>query len=478
MRVEETMTADLYDLIRGYRAAFPLFATKAFNIVNPGQQLIPTVAFLAIAQLLSEVIEGRIKRVIITVPPRSGKSLIASVALPAYILGRDPTRRVICASYSGELASKFGRDCRTVMMHPSYRQIFPGTVIRGKNTEFEVETARGGVRFATSVGGTLTGRGGNYIVIDDPMKPDDAMSEVARERIWQWFVGTVGSRLDNKADDVIIVVMQRLHVDDLVGRLLEAGGWHHLCLPAIAEIESTVPVSPNRFVTRKLGDVLDPVREPREVLDQIKQELGTAAFEAQYLQAPVPLDGGIVKWSWFKLYRDPPSRQFTDMVVVSWDTAMKSEEINDYSAATVWLVRGKDYFLIDLVRARLSYPELKRAVGDLTKRYQPKAVLIEDKGSGTSLIQELRWEGSLRPISINPNKDKITRLSTQSAKIEAGQVHLPERAAWLGDFQAEIKQFPNGKHDDQVDSMSQFLTWIDKRQRYNYGKDLRGYMGR
>lgn len=469
------MKASFVDLLQSYRTAFPLFATKAFNIVNPGQQFSPTIAFLAMAHQLAEAAEARTKRLIITVPPRSGKSLLASVALPAYILGRDPTRRIIGASYSGELSSKFGRDCRTLMMHPSYRQIFPGAIISGKNTETEIETAHGGVRYSTSVGGTLTGRGGNYIIIDDPMKPDEANSEVARERIWQWFVGTVGSRLDNKADDVIVVVMQRLHVDDLVGRLLEIGGWHHLSIPAIAEVEETLQVAPGHFVSRRIGEVLDPMREPREVLDQIKKEIGTAAFEAQYLQAPVPADGGIVKWSWFKLYREPPTQYVTDMIVVSWDTAMKAEEINDYSVGTVWLVRGKDYYLIDLVRAKLPYPELKRAVIALAKKYRPKAVLIEDKGSGTSLIQELRWEGSLRPISIRPTADKVTRLSTQSAKIEAGQVHLPERAAWLGEFQAEVKQFPLGKHDDQVDSISQFLGWIDKRQRYGNFRDLRGY---
>jgi len=157
---------------------------------------------------------------------------------------------------------------------------------------------------------------------------------------------------------------------------------------------------------------------------------------------------------------------------------MKAEEINDYSVGTVWLVRGKEYYLIDLVRARLTYPDLKRAVIDLYQRYKPKAVLIEDKGSGISLIQELRREGSMMPIRINPTADKVTRLSTQSAKIEAGQVHVPERASWLGDFQAEVKMFPHGKHDDQVDSMSQFLNWIEKRQRYSNDPDLRGWMGR
>ena len=247
------MNAELFDVIRAYRSNFLLFATKIFNILNPGQQFVPTVAFLAMAQALSDVIAGRIKRLIITVPPRSGKSLIASIGMPAFILGNDPTRRVICASYSGELAAKFGRDSRTVMMHPSYRQIFPGAVLTGKNTETEIEMVGGGVRYATSVGGTLTGRGGNFIIIDDPQKPDEAMSQAARDRVYDWFTGTLGSRLDNKADDVIVVVMQRLHVDDLVGRLLEAGGWRHISLPAIAEIEDTVAIAPNRFFDPQSG---------------------------------------------------------------------------------------------------------------------------------------------------------------------------------------------------------------------------------
>ena len=262
------MTVNPSNLLEAYRTNFSLFAIKMFSIINPSQRFIPTGAFLTMAHALAELQAGRIKRLLITVPPRSGKSMLASVALPAFVLGRDPTKRVLCASYSGELAAKFARDCRSVMMHASYRQLFPATVIAGKNTESEIETAHGGFRFATSVGGTLTGRGGNYIVVDDPIKPEDAMSRAARDRSWEWFTGTLGSRLDNKAKDAIIVVMQRLHVDDLAGHLLEQGGWHHLSLPAIAEIEEELPAGWGRTFSRKIGDVLDPCREPLEILEQ------------------------------------------------------------------------------------------------------------------------------------------------------------------------------------------------------------------
>jgi len=472
------MTVNPSDLLEAYRTDFSLFATKVFNILNPGQRFITTGGFLTMSHALAELQTGQIKRLLITVPPRSGKSMLASVALPAFVLGRDPTRRVLCASYSGELSAKFARDCRSVMIHPSYRQLFPATVIAGKNTEAEIETAHGGFRYATSVGGTLTGRGGNYIVVDDPIKPEDAMSRAARDRSWEWFTGTVGSRLDNKAEDAIIVVMQRLHVDDLAGHLLEQGGWYHLSLPAIAEIEEELPAGWGCTFSRKIGDVLDPQREPREILEQIKRDLSSATFNAQYQQSPIPLEGTMLKWSWFKFYHDPPQRMSSDRVVQSWDTASKSEEINDYSVGTTWLAKNNDYYLLDVFRARMQYPELKQRVRELANLHRANSILIEDKGSGTSLIQDLRYEGSLRPIAISPEKDKITRLHAQTAKIEAGQVFLPERAAWLRDFEAEMKQFPNGRYDDQVDSVSQFLNWVDNH-RYRPARFVYiDYMGR
>ena len=211
------------------RQRFLLFAIKAFNTVNPGQRFMPTAGFMAIAQKLAEVEAGKTRRLIINVPPRSGKSLLASIAFPAFVLGRNPNRRMICASYSGELAAKLARDCRMLMATPIYQRLFPGTVI-AKNTELEIETTDGGFRFSTSVGGTLTGRGGNFIVIDDPQKPDEAMSAAARDRVWEWYTRVVSSRLDNKSHDAIVVVMQRLHVEDLSGHLLEQEGWEVLSI--------------------------------------------------------------------------------------------------------------------------------------------------------------------------------------------------------------------------------------------------------
>jgi predicted phage terminase large subunit-like protein len=441
-----------------YRSRFALFASMVFGIVNPGQQLGVTGAFMAMAHALGEVEAGNIRRLLITVPPRSGKSLLASIALPAFILGRDPRQRIICASYSGELAGKLSRDFRMVMAHPMYRGLFPATVIAGKNTEMELETAHRGFRFATSVGGTLTGRGGNTIVIDDPMKPSDAMSRLERQRVWDWFTGTVGSRLDNKNEGAIIVVMQRLHVDDLAGRLLDHGGWHHLCLPAICETEQSISVGRGYFWEREPGEILDPAREPGEALEALRRDLGSATFEAQYQQQPVPEEGGLVQWKWFKTYDRPPAMTPGSRLVMSWDTALKNREVNDYTVGIRAIIQPRDQvFIIDVVRERMDFPTLRRRIMDEINRNRGMTTLIEDAGSGTSLLQELN--GYPGVIGRRPSEDKTVRLRAATPMIEAGQVHLPATAPWLEQFKRELLSFPSSANDDQVDALSQLLNW-------------------
>jgi len=451
-------------LMNEARKRFTLFAAKAFNTLHPGRPFVPTPAFMAMAYKLEQVAKGHCSRLIINVPPRSGKSIMASVALPAYVLGQDPSCRVIGVSYSGELSAKFQRDTRTVMQHPTYRRLFPGTLISGKNSETELETAHGGFRFATSVGGTMTGRGGNLIILDDLHKADEAMSAAARDRVWDWFTSSLGSRLDNKAEGAIVVVMQRLHVDDLSGRLLQLGGWDLLSIPAIADEPQLLPIGPGRTLTRDAGHILDPDREPLSALEELRRQLGSAAFEAQYQQRPVPPDGGLIKRQWLGWYDSLPVQQSDDLIVQSWDTAYKLGEQNDYSVCSTWLVRGEQAFLVDVWRDRVDYPTLvKRAIA-LRERHQPNFVLIEDAGSGTSLIQSLKAQG-LPTRGAKSAADKVTRMSTASTLIEAGHIHLPKQAAWLDELVIELMAFPNGAHDDQVDSVSQFLNWLSERRR-------------
>ena len=439
------------------------FVQRCFQTVVPGQLFLPNWHVEAICYQLERIRRGEISRLIITIPPRNLKSICVSVAFPAFVLGHDPTKRIVGVSYSYELAAKLARDCRAVMTSAWYRQLFPGTRIdRGKNTEAEFETTSKGYRLSTSIGGTLTGRGGNLIVIDDPMKPTDAMSDAKRAAVAEWYDSTLSSRLDQKTQDAVVVIMQRLHMDDLVGYVLEKGGreWTHLDLPAIAEVPQEVELGDGMNYKREIGEILHPEREPLWVLDGLKADLGSAMFSSQYQQMPVPPDGALVKRHWFRRYKHIPEPQQNDRIVQSWDTASHANPTNDYSVGTTWLDREGEYFLLDVVRERLEYPDLRRRILAYAAAYNPEAVLIEDASSGAGLIQDLLDEGQIYPIAIRPEGSKVVRLEKRSAVIEAGRVLLPESAPWLDDFLNEILSFPNGRFDDQVDSFSQFLTWV------------------
>jgi predicted phage terminase large subunit-like protein len=450
------------------RSDLASFIQRAFQTVAPAADYQHNWHIDAIAWHLRQCFDGRVGRLIITVPPRNLKSICASVAFPAWALGRDPSRRILCASYANELTAKHARDCRAVMESGWYGSVFPQAHLNPKkSTELEFETTRHGFRYGTSLGGALTGRGGDIIIVDDPIKPADAMSEIRRAAVKQWFDGTLYSRLDSKKDGVIIIVMQRVHEDDLVGHVLEKGrGWTHLDLPAIAEEPQAIEIGDGEVYHRATGEVLHPNREPIEVLEQIKADMGSAVYFAQYQQRPVPVEGNLVKWAWFRVYANRPAHDHDGRVIQSWDTASKAGELNDYSVCTTWMMKGEDYYLLNVLRERLEYPLLKKRVIEMAHRHAAHSVLIEDKGSGTQLIQDLRHgKTGVRPIAIAPESDKVTRMSSQSAKIEAGQVILPETAPWLDAFQAEMMAFPNGKFDDQIDSVSQFLIWVDKRRR-------------
>lgn len=201
-------------------------------------------------------------------------------------------------------------------------------------------------------------------------------------------------------------------------------------------------------------------------LELLRENLGTYDFNAQYQQCPMPLGGGLIKWAWFQAYRELPSAGPNDEIVQSWDTASKAEELNDYSVCSTWLIKNKQYYLIDVLRARLDYPTLKKRVIEHARQHNTRTVLIENAGSGIQLLQDLHATSHLRPIGIRPEGDKITRMSAQSAKIEAGYVHIPVQASWLPEFQTELLQFPNGRYDDQVDSLSQFLRWAHEHTTF------------
>ena len=458
------------DLDNAARQDLAAFIHRTFQTVTGGQTYHHNWHIDAIAWELMQCWRGNTKRLVITLPPRHLKSICASVAFPAWVLGQDPTQRIVCASYSENLASKHALDCRAMMEPDFYRRIFPRTCLSPKkNTDLDFMTTQRGNRYATSVGGTLTGRGGNFIIIDDPLKPEEAFSEAKRPAVNEWYDRTLVSRLDDKSTGVIIVIMQRLHLEDLVGHVKAKGGpdWRWLQLPAIAQEKEYIFIDDGQIHYRAPGDLLDPQREPLQVLNQLKRDLGNFNFSAQYLQRPLPLEGEIIKWSWFPRYDELPAPDPNDSVVQSWDTASKPGGSNDYSVCTTWLVKGQYYYLMDVLRLKLNYPDLKKTVIRHAFHHRADTLLIEDKDSGTALIQELQnaYSGGPPTIGFKPQGDKQTRMFTQSSKIEQGRVLLPRTALWLDDFQVELLQFPHGRYDDQVDSMSQALMWFDQRDQ-------------
>jgi predicted phage terminase large subunit-like protein len=438
------------------------FVWKCFNTILPGDHYEPNWHVDAIVYQLLRVEAGETTRLLINQPPRSLKSICVSIAYVAWLLGHDPTRRIIVVSYSHELAAELHRQFRMVVEAPWYRALFPA-MCPAKDTGTELVTTAGGGRYATSVSGPLTGRGAGLIIIDDPLKAEEAMSEHARKYVINWYTGTLISRLNDKERGAIIVVMQRLHEDDLAGHLIEKGNWEHLDLPAIADKDSIIQIGPNKFFTRREGDVLHARLESRAALDRIKAEIGPLKFSAQYQQRPVPAEGNLIKQKWFRFHDQLPPPAPGDQIVQSWDVASTVADTSDYSVCTTWRIIGADYYLIDVFRCRLSYPDLRRKVIGLAQKYGAASILIERALPGLSLLQDL-WQNLpldvVRPIGIKPEGSKQERMAAQSAKIEAGHVHLPGYADWLPAFLDELLAFPGGKYDDQVDSVSQFLKRI------------------
>jgi predicted phage terminase large subunit-like protein len=442
-----------------------IFIERAFRQLNPCTHYHPNWHIDAIASRLDDVRTGKIRRLIINLPPRNLKSICTSVAFPAWLLGHDPSANLICASYGQELATKHAMDTRQVMSSAWYQSAFRTRLSANRSAVADFTTTAGGGRMATSVGGVLTGRGADVIIIDDPTKPDEAMSEVQRQHANEWFDHTLYSRLNDKTTGAIIIVMQRLHLDDLVGHVMEQEAWEVLSLPAVAcqdEVIAYRALGQAIQKHRAEGDILDPVREPSVVLDAIRRSLGEYHYSAQYLQEPVPLGGGFVKLDWLKRYGAYDSPCAFEHIVQSWDTANKVSDLSDYSVCTTWGIDKKQIYLLDVLRQRMDYPALKRAVHAQATRWKPQTILIEDKASGTQLIQELRQENLYEAKGIKPVGDKVMRMHAQTAMIENGVVHFPEEAPWLPTYIQEITTFPKAKHDDQVDATSQALAWISE----------------
>src|SRR5271168_279605 len=301
--VSEPFTQAQYDGL--LRADFAGFAHRAFLELNPRAEFATNWHFEAMAAKLAAVRAGRIGRLIINVPPRHLKSHLASVAFPAWCLGHDPSAQIVCASYAQDFADKLARDCRRLMTSDCYQRLFPTRLSVQRQAVSEFETTAQGCRLATSVGGVLTGRGADIIIIDDPLKPEEALSQTQRQAANDWFDHTLYSRLNDTRTGAIILIMHRLHEDDLVGHVLAQEDWEVVRFPAIAEDDETWALDTDlgwHSFTRQRGEALHPERKPLATIEQIRRTIGEYNFAGQYQQAPAPQGGGMVKAAWFRSY--------------------------------------------------------------------------------------------------------------------------------------------------------------------------------
>lgn len=403
-----------------------------------------------ICKALEQVFLGFIPRIIINIPPRSGKTEISVKSFIAWALGLEPDSEFIHASYSKRLATANAYDVRAILQSETYREVFPWVGLQeDSKAKDEFRTTAGGIVYATGSDGTITGYGagkmregfGGAVIIDDPHKAGEATSDVMRKNVIDWYQNTIASRL-NKPTTPVIVIMQRLHEEDLAGWLLAGGtgeAWHHLNIPARMDD----------------GSSFWPQQFPADMLDRL-EATSSYVFAGQYMQRPAPLGGGIFKTEWWRFLDVPP--------IIRWraiyaDTAQKTKEQNDYSVFQCW---GKtldgQICLLDMVRGKFEAPELEAVARAFwAKHHQAqnagplRAFKVEDKVSGTGLIQKLKREG-IPIIPIERNIDKVTRAMDAAPYVQSGNVILLSNIAHLSDFLAEASVFPNGTHDDMIDA--------------------------
>lgn len=417
----------------------------------------------AICDHLEAVTAGQIKRLLINMPPRYMKSICVSVMWPTWEWIKHPSMRWLFASYAASLSTKHSLDRRTIIQSEWYQNNWSNiySLAGDQNIKTEYANTRQGYMFSTSTGGTATGKGGNRIIVDDPLNPKEAGSDALRSAANTFFDQTLTTRMDNKKTGAIVIVMQRLHEKDLSGHVLEQGGYVHLNLPATAPKSVMIhfPHSGKVF-ERPEGHILWEDREGAPELEQQKRALGSYGYSGQYDQNPSPAEGGIIKRFWWQFYDKMPALSYFDSILISVDCSFKDLESSDYVVMQVWGRKGARKYLLDQVRAKLDFPKtVQRLKALISKWPQAKVKLVEDKANGTAVISVLK-DSVPGIIAVEPQGGKIARAQAITFTIEAGDVYLPntELAPWVDDFVEECAVFPKGAHDDQVDAMSQALS--------------------
>ena len=483
-------TVILLDLVRRERekrrceASLYAFVQAAWQVIEPGVKFVGGKHLEVICEHLEAVTNGEIRRLLINIPPRHAKSIIVGVMWPVWEWLAHPAEKFLCASYSGVLSVRDSVKARRLIVSPWFQgrwgHLF--TLTGDVNLKTRFETDKTGYRIATSVGGTATGEGGSRLILDDPHGAQDAQSDAMRESAVEWFDLVWSTRLNDPSTDAMVVIMQRLHEGDISGHILKnPKGWEHICLPA--EFDGVRRKTSLGHYDWRVAPaaLLWPERFTAEILSDLKRQLGEYGTSGQLQQRPAPVGGGIIKVKHFQKW--PASEKFPAMnyVVMSLDTAFTERTQGDPTAciiAGIFDYKQRDCLMIlDCWTEHLGYPALRKrvmddwqehyGVRDEQKGHRPDVALVEAKGSGLSLLQDLR-QSNVPVVSYNPgNADKISRAHQVAPIVELDCVYVPESRkrpnefmTWAAPMLDQLTKFPAAEHDDLVDSFTQLIIML------------------
>lgn len=462
--------------LAGLRTSISAFTRTAFNVVANGKRYLHNWHIDCMADYLHAAHMGEIKRLVINIPPRSLKSIMVSVAFPAWVMGKNPAAQFIVGSFSQDIAIKHSVDTRLLMQSEIYRELFPKTIIADdQNEKRKFQTTARGHRIATSVHGSITGEGGDYLILDDPIKPDEALSDTVRNGTNDWIEQVFMSRENQMGLGRFIMVMQRVHEDDPAGRWLSKGDCVHLNLPAEFVKKTFIEIRGKRYPKEgyfEAGDLLHPLLMPKEELELKRRDIGEYAYAGQYLQMPAPLGGGALKREWLQ-HENVAGTNMNKYILV--DPANSKKKGGDYTAMiVVGLNDDRSYYILDIVRDKMNIQERAEKLFELVKRWNPIAVGYEKYGMmlDVDYVKEVMQRKNYRFNVVElkgTSLSKEDRIKKLIPLFMEKRVYLPEYGFFKTDLdgkpidlvksfvEEEYAPFPVGKHDDMIDALARIL---------------------
>ena len=441
-----------------------------------------------ISNKLKDLEEGKIKRLMVFLPPRSSKSVICSKLFPAWYIGRNPQHEILTVSHSDQLSSDFGRSVRDVVNTEEFGKVFSGVQLRSDvRAAGKWKTNQGGTYYAAGVRSQIAGRGAHIAILDDVMSEEDSYSEAGRKYIKEWYPAGLRTRI--MPNGAIVIINTRFHYDDLCGWLLKQQDemseykttpWEVIKIPAWLDEDAA------DLLDLPVGGSYFPEWKPDEILqvdeNEIKASNGARYWNSLYMQDPTPEEGGLIKKKWLQYWTDPEPPP-CDFIIQTYDTAFSTRTTADYSVIQTWRIfymydqneKGYEEYapqliLLGNIKGRFEYPELRKIAQKLYNEHRPDVCMIEKKASGQSLIQDMR-RGGLPVMEYNPDRDKVARVYAASPIMEAGRLWIPKGKKWSDDLVEELIRFPNAAHDDQVDALTMAVHYMKESWHITHPDD-------